>query len=342
MGDSQRTNKKALTLSQHIAQRQREIRATGEFSGVIEQISLAGRVIAEALAQSGLFGRIAAGSYMGLQNEWERMDAFAKESFVQIFSRSPWVSSLLLSEELDLPNPVHNRDAGGKYIVFVDALDGAPNLAVNGVVGSIFSVYRRKEGGQSVTQDDLLQKGADQVAAGYIMYGPSTIMVYSSGNGVNAYTLDRGIGDFLCSQENIHIPERGLTYSCNEANYHEWAEYLRRYVEYLRRKDPKSEKYYASRYSGSLIADFQRTLLQGGIYICPGNMQNPDAPGGKRLLMYECNPLAFIAEQAGGGGTTGKEKILKLRAGSLNHRVPLVLGSPFEVLLYEDFVQGRR
>jgi len=342
MAEPQKTNKKALTLSQCIAQRQREIRATGEFSAVIEQISLAGRVISEALGQAGLFNRIHDGTHRGLQNEWERMDVFAKESFVQIFSRSPWVSALLLSEELDMPNPVRNRDAGGKYIVFVDALDGAPNLAVNGVVGSIFSVYRRKESGSSVTQDELLQKGADQVAAGYIMYGPSTIMVYSSGDGLSGYTLDPGIGDFLCSQDEIHIPERGVTYSCNEANCQDWADHLTRYIEHLRRKDPKSDKYYASRYSGSLIADFHRTILHGGIYICPGNMKDPVNPSGKRLLMYECNPLAFLAEQGGGGATTGKDKILKLRAGSLNHRTPLVLGSPYEVLLYEDFMQNRR
>jgi fructose-1,6-bisphosphatase I len=337
-----RTNSPALTLAQHISQQQRELRATGEFSAVLGHISLAGRVIAEALSQSGLFGRITSGNFRDAQVEAQRMDLLAKETFVNIFKHSPWAPTLLLAEEIEQDTPMHNRVKGGKYVVFCDALDGAPNLAVNGVVGSIFGIYRRVDSEEAVTNDDLLQKGMDLAGAGYIMYGPSTVMVYSSGENVSAYTLDPGIGDFLVSEQSIHIPERGLSYSANEANYHDWHDFLRRYIDHLRKRDPKSDKYYASRYSGSLIADFHRMLMQGGIYICPGDCRNPERPVGKRLLMYECNPLAFIAEHAGGGATTGTERILKIKPKEIKHRTPLVIGSPYEVLLYEDFASGKR
>jgi fructose-1,6-bisphosphatase I len=337
-----KTSTRPLTLAQYISHQQREIRATGEFSSVMSQISLAGRVIAESLSQAGLFSRIAAGNYENIEVEAQRMDALAKETFVSIFTHSPWVSTILLAEELEHGNPMHNEVKGGKYLVFVDALDGAQNLAVNGMVGSIFGVYKRVDTDDEVTQADLLQKGSEQVAGGYIIYGPSTIMVFSSGNGVHGCTLDPGIGDFLLTSENIRIPERGLTYSANEANYHDWHDFLRRYLDHLRKRDPKSDKYYASRYSGSLIADFHRTLLQGGIYMCPGDTRNPDRPAGKRLLMYECNPLAFVAEQAGGDASTGTERILKIKPKEIKHRTPLIIGSPYEVLLYEDFAQGRK
>jgi fructose-1,6-bisphosphatase I len=343
MVDSSKTTAQGITLAQHISHQQVLLRATGEFSAVLTQISLAGKVIARALKKGGLFDREEIGSRpLDPVSEAKRIDNYAKETFVKIFTKSPWITTLMLSEDLETGGKLREGAHGGKYVVYVDALDGAPNLTVNGIVGSIFGVYRRLGSEETTSSKDLLQKGAEQVAAGYIMYGPSTVLVYSAGYGVNAYTLDTGIGEFLATQQNIHIPERGLTYSCNEANCHEWHEHLRRYIDHLRKRDPKSDKYYSSRYSGSLIPDLHRTLLEGGVYICPANMRNPDRPQGKRLLMYECNPLAFVAEQAGGRCTTGTERMLKVQPSELGHRTQLVIGSPYEVLLYEDFLSGKR
>jgi len=331
---------KGLALTQHIAHQQGILRATGEFSAVLGQISLAGKVIARKLSQAGLFERIGSETYH--PGDYSKsMDLFAKETFIKAFTHAPWISTLMTSE--DLENEMNlNTVQDGKYIVFVDALDGAANLEVNGGVGSIFSVYRRSGSGSKASAKELLQKGADQVASGYIMYGPATVLVYSAGDGVNVYTLDRGVGEFLLSQENIRIPERGLHYSCNEANCQSWHDPLTRYIDHLRKRDPKSDKYYASRYAGSLIPDFHRILIQGGIYICPGDLKDPAKPKGKRLLIYECNPLAFIAEQAGGRATTGTDRISKLQPASLDQRCPFTVGSPYEVRLYEDFVMGKR
>jgi len=174
------------------------------------------------------------------------------------------------------------------------------------------------------------------------MYGPATLLVYTVGSGVNAYTLDDSIGEFLITRENIHIPERGLTYACNEAHYHAWHDETRRFVDHLRTRDVKTGKHYSTRYAGSLIADFHRTLLEGGVYLYPPDRESPIGSGGKLRLMYEGNPLAMIVEQAGGKASTGEERILRLQPSSLHQHCPLIIGSPYEVLLYEDFVQGRR
>jgi fructose-1,6-bisphosphatase I len=343
MVESSKPSAQGITLAQHISHQQLLLRATGEFSAVMTQISLAGKVISGALRKGGIFDRQDFGAEgMDPITEARRIDNYAKETFIKIFTKSPWISTLMLSEDLENGGKLRAGANGGKYVVYVDALDGAPNLTVNGIVGTIFGVYRRISSGDTATSKDLLQKGMEQVAGGYIMYGPSTILVYSAGYGVNAYTLDSSVGEFMATQQNIHIPERGLSYSCNEANCLEWHEHLRRYIDHLRKRDPKSDKYYSSRYSGSLIPDLHRTLCEGGIYICPADMRNPGRPQGKRLLMYECNPLAFVIEQAGGRCTTGTERMLKVQPSGLGHRTQFVIGSPYEVLLYEDFLHGKR
>lgn len=326
-----------MTLLQHISHQQSVIRATGEFSAVLSQIALAGKVISRALANYGLFERI--GDPSARSTSAKQLDLFAQQTFNKIFNSSPWITTLITSE--DLSNPLE-REHGGKYVVFVDCLDGAVNVDVNGAVGSIFSVYRRPDDAKAKTPKDLLFKGNEQVAAGYILYGPSTILVYSSGNGVNEYTLDPTSGEFLVTREKIHIPERGLTYSCNEAHMHDWTETPRRFVEHLRKRDPRSNMYYSTRYSGSMIPDVHRTLLEGGVYLVPGNTAIPGAKSGKRFVMFECKPLAFIFEEAGGNASNGTERILKMQPQSLDQRCEFVIGSHYEVLLYEDFARGKR
>jgi fructose-1,6-bisphosphatase I len=333
---------RGVTLTQHLTHQQKLARASGEFSTILAQISLAGKVIARALSQAGLFDR---GGYTGTVNvqgeQQKKLDLLSNETFIKVFSHSPSIATLV-SEEMEAPRHLHSRSQGGKYVVCVDPLDGSSNLDVNGVVGSIFSVLRRVDLSEQTTSRDMLQKGIEQVAAGYIMYGPATVLVYTIGNGVNAYTLDNSIGEFLITKEDIHIPERGLTYACNEAHYHEWHDSTRRFIEHLRTRDSKTGKHYSTRYAGSLIADFHRTLLEGGVYLYPPDADSPATGGGKLRLMYECNPLAMIAEQAGGKASDGEERILKLQPEELHQRCPLIIGSPYEVLLYEDFVRGRR
>jgi fructose-1,6-bisphosphatase I len=334
--------RKGVTLSQHLSHQQKLVRASGEFSMILSQIALAGKLISRALSHAGIYEK---GGYTGAVNvqgeQQTRMDVFANETFIRVFSHSPWVSTLV-SEEMENPMHLHDKIQGGKYVVCVDPLDGSSNLDNNGVIGSIFSVLRRVDTTEKATERDLLQKGTEQVAAGYLMYGPATMLVYTVGNGVDMYMLDKSIGEFLICKEDIRIPERGLSYACNEAHYHEWTDDTRRFIEYLRRRDMKSDKHYSARYAGALVADFHRTLIEGGVYLYPAENPSGEAPEGKLRLIYECNPLAFIAEQCGGKATTGTERILKIHPVALHQRVPLVIGSPYEVLLYEDFVQGKR
>lgn len=328
---------RGVSLTQHISKQQRVQRATGEFTAVLAQINLAGKIIARALSQAGVFSLGDSSLNPHFHDELPvRMEVFAHDTFVKVFSLSPWVTTLAC-EGREVQTPVNSPS--GKYIVFVDPLDGATNLHVNGVTGSIFSVYRRQSPGDKVTEKDLLAKGIDQVAAGYIMYGPSTLLVYTAGDGVNTFKLDTGIGEFLINQNDVHIPERGLTYSCNEAHFHEWHDHTRQYIDRLRKRDAKSDKHYSSRYAGCLVFNFHRTLMEGGVCMYPEETA-AGVVGGKRRLVYQCSPLAYIAEQAGGKATTGTERILKIQPSSVHERSAMVIGSPYEVLLYEDFVKG--
>jgi len=325
-----------VTLTQHIWHQQRQLRATGEFTAVLAQINLAGKIIARALTQADLFSPKQANPELEPDTH-SRMGEFARDTFLKVFNLSPWVSTLVCQ---GLENSIQRQSSGGKYIVFVDPLDAAVNLEINGVTGSIFSVYRRASSGD-INDKDLLQKGSDQVAAGYIMYGPSTLLVYTSGHGVHSYTLDTGIGEFVIRRENIRIPERGLTYSCNEAHYQDWNEQTRKYIDHLRKRDPRSDKHYSTRYAGSAVFNFNRTLLEGGVCLYPSDA-GPNLKGGRRRLIYQCNPLAYIAEQAGGKASTGTERILRIQPESLEQRSQMIIGSPYEVILYEDFARGAR
>ncbi|HYF48840.1 MAG TPA: class 1 fructose-bisphosphatase [Planctomycetota bacterium] len=335
MAESKHT--RGVTLSQHIAHQQKAARATGEFSAILSQIALAAKIIARALSQGALFNRQGYAGTNVLGSDADRVDVFAHEAFINSFKRSPH-ASMLVTEDMEDSLHKHTFGQNGRYAVFVDALNGSLNLDVNGVLGSIFSVYRID--GEKSGENDLLRKGTEQVGAGYIVYGPSTQMVYSSGDGVHLYTLDVSIGEFLITQENLRFPERGLTYACNEAHFQDWPEHVRKYIDHLRRRDPRSSKYYSSRFAGALVFNFHRTLLEGGVCLYPETV-NPTETKAKRL-MFECNPLAFIADQAGGQASSGTEKILKMQPATLHERTTLVIGSPYEVALFEDFASGRR
>ncbi|MBU6391526.1 MAG: fructose-1,6-bisphosphatase, partial [Planctomycetes bacterium] len=211
------------------------------------------------------------------------------------------------------------------------------NIDANVSIGTIFSIYRRKTTGKEATIEDCLRKGTEQVAAGYIIYGSSTMMVYTTGRGVHGFTLDPSIGEFLLSHENIQIPSKGKIYSINEGNANTWDEGTKRYIAYLKEKDSATERPYSLRYIGSLVADFHRNLLYGGIFLYPADYKDPMKPKAKLRLLYEANPLAFIVEQAGGTASTGKERILDIQAAELHQKVPLIIGSKEDVLTYEKF-----
>lgn len=231
-----------------------------------------------------------------------------------------------------MPGPDHPR---GPYVVLFDPLDGSSNIDINITIGTIFSIRRKVSPGSAANIDDLLRPGTEQVAAGYVVYGSSTMFVYTTGRGVHGYTLDPSLGEFLLSHENIQMPQRGSTYSANEGNYHSWSSGVQQYVNSL--KDPQ-RKPYKGRYVGTLVADFHRTLLTGGIFLYPADMSNPHKPAGKLRLLYEAAPLALVAKQAGGRASTGTEDILGLQPTQLHQRVPLFIGSTDDVTTAEEFI----
>jgi fructose-1,6-bisphosphatase I len=224
----------------------------------------------------------------------------------------------------------------GKYVVLIDPLDGSSNIDVNVSIGTIFSIYRRLSLSGGATLEDFLQKGTEQAAAGYIIYGSSTMMVYTTGNGVNGFTLDPSIGEFCLSHPDITIPNKGIIYSINEGNYVHFPEGVKRYIKYTQEEDLKTQRPYTSRYIGSLVADFHRNMLKGGVYLYP---ETAKSPKGKLRLLYECNPLAFIAEQAGGMASNGTKRILDIEPKELHQKTPLYIGSSAMVEKIEEFLE---
>jgi fructose-1,6-bisphosphatase I len=329
---------KGITLYQHILSQQAlNPDATGEFSGLMVQISLAAKLISRELAQAGLVENVL--GFTGetnVQGEAVRhLDQYANETFIRVFKNTNLVC-LLVSEELEDPLPLSNQCPIGSYALVIDPVDGSSNIDVNVSVASIFSVQRRNPRATDETSS-LLQKGTGQVAAGYVLYGPNTLFVYTSGQGVHGFTLDAGLGEFVLSHPNIRIPERGDYYSINDAYSAEWQPGTRAFIDYLKQAKSRGEKAYSARYIGSLAADVHRTLLTGGIFLYPGTVAKPK---GKLRLLYEAQPLALIVEQAGGKASTGTERILDIEPKTLHQRVPLVIGSPYEVDLAVAFARS--
>jgi fructose-1,6-bisphosphatase I len=330
-------------LADHVLGEGAALRApAAELESLLAQVGSAAKVIAAALRRAGLAALSGVTGEVNVQGEAvKKFDVFANEAFIDAFRRIGLVCALV-SEELEAPFLFVEDCSRHDYVLFIDPLDGSSNLDVNGPVGSIFSIHRRTSAGRRIDASDLLRHGVPQVAAGYVAYGPSTILVYAAGHGVHAFTLDPSGGDFLLSHPDIRIPSRGKTYSVNEGRSGFWAPAMRRFIESLKVNDPAAGRPYSARYSGALVADLHRTLLEGGVYLYPAETAGSAKPAGKLRLMYEAAPLAFVAEQAGGRASTGTRRILEITPENVHQRVPLIIGSPYEVSLAEEFMQTER
>ncbi len=329
-----------LTLAQHV--REAGGPEAGDLAIVLSQLALAGKMIAGELGRAALVGQLGATGETNVQGEAvKKLDLWANEAVVSALEATGLVCTLV-SEEMADPLHLPRHCARGRYVACFDPVDGSSNLDVNGIVGTIFSILRRRTPGNDHVEADVLQPGTQQVAAGYIMYGPSTLLVLTGGAGVDGFTLDPTVGEFVRSHQGIRIPARGRTYSVNEGNSGRWDKGLRRYVEYLKETDVATGRPYTARYVGSFVADLHRTLLEGGIYLYPADARAGGKATGKLRLLYEAAPMAFITEQAGGKASTGGERILDIKPTAYHQRVPLLIGSPEDVALAEDFIAGRR
>lgn len=328
-----------VTLTRHIIQSQAaHPGATGEFSSLMAQIGLVGKMIAHDLRRAGLLNILGTTGAVNVQGEAvKKLDEIANEAFLRVFQHSGLVCALA-SEEMETPLRLPENWPRGKYMLLFDPLDGSSNTDVNMPLGTIFSILRH-DGKGMPSDSELIRPGTAQEAAGYLMYGSSTMLVYTAGHGVHGFTLDPGIGEYYLSHENIRIPPRGQVYAVNEGNAQKWPEGTRKFLDYLKTKDKATGRPYAGRYSGCLVADVHRILLGGGIYLYPAEV---DKPEGKLRLLYEANPLAFVVEQAGGRASTGTMRILDVEPNSLHQRVPLVIGSRDDVSVAEEYIQGKR
>jgi fructose-1,6-bisphosphatase I len=326
------------TFQQHTLQQQREVPyASGDFSWLLSGITLAAKMIEAKIRCAGLCGIVGAAGQTNVQGEsQQKLDVFANEALLHCLGVRDSVAALV-SEENEEPVTFDRTSDGGKYVIVFDPLDGSSNIDVNVNVGTIFSIYRRLEADNATALDSALQAGNRQVAAGYVLYGPSTMLVYTAGRGVFGFTLDPTIGAFVLSHERMKMPEKGKYYSCNEANSAHFPEHYRAYLDDLRIQRAGQE--YSSRYIGSLVADFHRTLLKGGVFLYPPTASHPE---GKLRLLYEANPLALIAEQAGGIAISGVEPILGIQPRTIHQRTSLVVGGRSEVENFLRFVPEQR
>jgi len=328
-----------LTLGRFILQNKASHQgATEEFSSLLTQIGLVGKLIAQELRRAGLLNILGATGETNVQGETvKKLDVIANDTFVKVFQHSGYVCALA-SEEMEKPISIPGNWPHGRYMLLFDPLDGSSNTDCNMPLGAIFSILKYDRTDRLPTEEELVRKGTEQVAAGYLLYGASTMLVYTVGQGVYGFTLEPGIGEYLLSHEQIRIPEKGKVYAVNEGNYQKWPAGTRKYFDSLKVIDKASGRPYSGRYSGCLVADVHRILLGGGIYLYPGEI---DRPEGKLRLLYEANPLALVVERAGGKATTGTMRILEVEPKKLHQRVPLIIGSRRDVEQADAFIQGR-
>jgi len=315
-----------LTLSEQFFRDQASANASGGLSTVLNRFSLLARMLASEIMRAGFVGKLGYTGTTNVQDENVRaLDVISNETMLQVFENMPMVAGVASEEMEDL----HAFTGGenGKYLITVDPLDGSGNVDVAGQMGTIFGVYKRQSTSGKPTLADFLQSGRELVAAGYVLYGPCTMLVYSAGGPVNGFTLDRSIGTFFLTHPDIRIPEGEGSYSVNEANESKWDDKTKAMVRAFRLQETQCGKR-AARYAGALVGDFHRTLLKGGIYMYPGEAKKPE---GKLRLLYENAPLAFVCEKAGGAATDGKTRILDLVPTKLHQRTPLYLGSKGDV-----------
>lgn len=323
------------TLSRHVLQQLQSFSAEAQdLSALMSRIALAGKLIARRLTRAGLVeDALGFTGQTNVQGEAvKKMDIYANEVFISVFEQSGLVCRLA-SEEMEKPYYIPENCPIGRYTLLYDPIDGSSNLDTNLNVGAIFSIRQQEGDDLDGSAQDLLQSGRKQIGAGYILFGPSTVMVYSIGTGVHAFTLDPSLGEFILSNEAITVPEHGPVYSVNEGNFWQWEESIRNYIRYVHRHEG-----YTARYSGALVGDFHRILFQGGVFLYPGTVKKPE---GKLRLLYEAAPLAFLIEQAGGRASTGHQDILDVIPDRLHMRTPLIIGSKEDVALVESFIQER-
>ncbi|MFC0142441.1 class 1 fructose-bisphosphatase [Erwinia mallotivora] len=325
------------TLGEFIVEKQHDFpHATGELTALISAIKLGAKIIHRDINKAGLVDILGASGAENIQGEQQmKLDLFANEKLKAALKARGIVAGIASEEEDEIV--IFEGVENGKYVVLMDPLDGSSNIDVNVSVGTIFSIYRRiTPPGTPVTEEDFLQPGSQQVAAGYVVYGSSTMLVYTTGCGVHAFTYDPSLGVFCLSAEKMAFPEKGYTYSINEGNYIRFPQGVKKYLKFCQEEDASSHRPYTSRYIGSLVADFHRNLLKGGIYIYPSTASHPK---GKLRLLYECNPMAFLAEQAGGKASDGARRILDLVPETLHQRSPFFVGNTEMVDDQERFLR---
>jgi len=334
-------SQKNQTLGEFIIENQTSFKySSGELSRLINSIRLAAKVVNYEVNKAGLVDIIGDAGETNIQGEdQQKLDVYANEKFIQTLTNRNIVCGIA-SEEEDHFITINSQDENNqnKYVVLIDPLDGSTNIDVNVSVGTIFSVFRRiTPVGTPVRIEDFLQKGNQQVAAGYIIYGTSTMLVYTTGVGVNGFTLNPAIGTFYLSHPNMRFPDDGIIYSVNEGNYIHFPQGIKNYIKYCQMEE--GDRPYTSRYIGSLVSDIHRNMIKGGIYIYPNTSKNPD---GKLRLLYECNPMALIAEQANGKASDGFTRILDIEPTELHQRVPFICGSKNMVAKAEEFMRAAK
>jgi len=325
------------TLGQFIIEKQADFPyAKGELSRLLRDIGIAAKIVNREVNKAGLADILGENGTTNIQGEGQKkLDVYANEQFISALKHGGECCIVASEENKELIYLDTDISQDAKYIVAIDPLDGSSNIDVNVGIGTIFSIYRRKSTKGRATVQDVLQKGTEQVAAGYVIYGSSTMLVYTTGKGVNGFTLDPSIGEFCLSHPDMKIPKDGVIYSINEGYYAHFPDGVKKYIKYCQVEDTKTHRPYTSRYIGSMVADLHRNMIKGGIFIYPITSQ---APNGKLRLVYECNPMAFIIEQAGGRASNGYERILDLDVKELHQRSAIFIGSENMVFKAEEMM----
>ena len=332
------TDQTLQSLGEFIIDKQDDFKfSSGELSRLLSSIKIASKIVNREVNKAGIADILGKAGNENVQGEEQmKLDVFANDIFIDALSHREIVCGIASEENEDFIEIKGNENNAhmNNYVVLIDPLDGSSNVDVNVSVGTIFSIYRRvTPAGTPVKIEDFLQKGVNQVAAGYVIYGSSTMLVYTTGNGVNGFTLDPSVGTYFLSHPNMTYPKTGKIYSVNEGNYAKFPQGVKEYIKYC--QEEEGNRPYTSRYIGSLVADFHRNMIKGGIYIYPSYAH---APNGKLRLLYECNPMAFLAEQAGAKATNGFQRILEIEPTSLHQRAPFFCGSVEMVEKAEEFM----
>ncbi len=322
------------TLSRHIIQEGGwRNDGAGDLLSLMDPIALAGKILAREIDQAALAGTLGlAGDENATGDMQKKLDVIGNEIVMDAFAGCSLVAGIA-SEELD-EAVVMSTSEDARYLLCTDPLDGSSNTDVNAPLGTIFGILRRSRPGE-LSGEEFLQQGSELVCAGYVLYGTSTVLVYTVGAGVHGFTLDRGVGEFMLSHEDIRCPDEGTVYSANVGRHKGWHPGVRKYLDYVTDKDKPGGRPHSLRYTGALVADLHRCLLDGGVYFYPGDSGSPD---GKLRLLYECAPLACVAEQAGGAASTGRGRLLDVMPKAIHQRTPIAIGSVENVALYERFM----